>query len=224
MSPTEQIECFLSPQSEPSDARYQCFNTGGVEVEVGEFLYGLVRMLKPTRMLETGTHKGISASYIGLALKANGHGTVTTVEHFAENVRESGELFAKLQIQKQVEQVHGDAAEFNWTRAEAIDILFLDTEPQTRFAELLRFEPKVKAGGMILVHDLHYHLSQIVVPNLGFGWPYGRIPEQLARMIREGRLRLVHFRTPRGLTLFYKAAYEDYGEQRPSCRSGNSTP
>ena len=35
---------------------YQAYNSGGVEVEVGELLYSFVRVLKPKRVFETGTH------------------------------------------------------------------------------------------------------------------------------------------------------------------------
>jgi predicted O-methyltransferase YrrM len=212
VGPTEAIEQILVTQGEPTDARYRCFNTGGVEVEVGEFLYGLVRMVKPDRVLETGTHKGISASYMGLALRENAQGVLTTVDLTPENVRDSGELFATLGLQPQVEQVYGDAAQFVWGHSDPIDILFLDTEPQTRFGEMLRFFPEVREGGFILIHDLHHHLSQEDNPELGFGWPYGRLPDELKRLIDERKLRLVHFRTPRGFTLFYKPAPEDYGE------------
>ena len=213
VGPTATIARFLDMRPEPTDSRYACFNTGGVEVEVGEFLHGLVRMVKPNRVLETGTHKGISASYIGLALMANGHGTLTTIELAPKNINESGELFSKLDLEAHIDQVHADASEFEWPHDDPIDILFLDTEPPTRFAELVRFCPKVKPGGMILVHDLHHHLSQVDVPTLGFGWPYGRLPDELRTLIGEGKLRLVHFRTPRGLTLFYKPSPEDYGER-----------
>ena len=35
---------------------YSAFNDAGIEVETGEFLYALTRLLKPTAVLETGTH------------------------------------------------------------------------------------------------------------------------------------------------------------------------
>ena len=50
---------------------YSAFNSGGVENEVGEFLYSLIRMIKPDNVLETGTHLGVGASYMGFALKDN---------------------------------------------------------------------------------------------------------------------------------------------------------
>ena len=45
------------------------FNTGGIECEVGELLYGLVRALKPKHILETGTYHGLSSTYMALGLK-----------------------------------------------------------------------------------------------------------------------------------------------------------
>jgi len=36
----------LTPQPEVTNPEYSMYDDGGVEVEVGEFLYGLVRILK----------------------------------------------------------------------------------------------------------------------------------------------------------------------------------
>lgn len=59
------------PEITPGDHGFSMFNSGGTEVEVSEFLYSLVRMLKPNYVLETGTHLGVSACYIGQALEDN---------------------------------------------------------------------------------------------------------------------------------------------------------
>ena len=48
--------------------------------EVGDFLYGLVRLTKPIVCVETGTHFGDSAFQIGSALKKNGVGSLITCE------------------------------------------------------------------------------------------------------------------------------------------------
>ena len=215
MNPTFQMKQLLSTQSEPSDPRYQCFNTGGVEIEVGEFLYGLCRMIKPYRVLETGTHKGIGASYIGQALADNNAGLdalgghLTTLEFIRENIEEASELLQKLGLQGHVNIVEADAT--TWEAGPLqFELIFLDTEPQTRFAELLRYYDNCKPGGFILIHDLHPHMHQIPNEEHGFAWPYGEIPEAMRQLIVEGKLRPVHFRTPRGLTLFYKPGVEDY--------------
>ena len=56
------------------------FNSGSVEVEVAEFLYSFTRLIKPKLVVETGTHKGISALYIALALEKNNQGKIKTFE------------------------------------------------------------------------------------------------------------------------------------------------
>jgi predicted O-methyltransferase YrrM len=45
-----------------------------------EILFKLVRYQRPTACIEMGTCLGISASYIGMALKMNGHGRLVTLE------------------------------------------------------------------------------------------------------------------------------------------------
>src|SRR3990167_4430480 len=63
---------------------YSAFNDAGVECETGEFLYSMVRILKPDRVLETGTHWGIGMSYLGMGLKDNKKGKLDTVEFLPE--------------------------------------------------------------------------------------------------------------------------------------------
>lgn len=200
--------------SEPSNKNYSCFNTGGVEIEVGEFLYGLVRMIKPANILETGTHKGISAAYMASALRDNDDGHLTTIEFMPQNFTDSNTLLDNLGLSAWAEVSLMDAAA--WSPAESepyLDIVFLDTEPQTRFAELERIYTSVKPGGIIMIHDLHPTLGQNSnnpdhpdEPH----WPYGPVPAKMQELIKINALRLVHFRTPRGLTLFYKPSVEDY--------------
>jgi len=50
--------------------------------EEGELLYAVVRSIKPSVCVETGTHKGLSASYIAQALKDNGFGFLNTCDPF----------------------------------------------------------------------------------------------------------------------------------------------
>lgn len=190
--------------------RYIMFNDGGVECEVGEFLYGLVRMMKPQHILETGTHKGVGAAYMGSALKDNGSGGITTLEFLDNFVAEAGELIKKLNLTMQVNIVKADAKDYEVDHRVLLDILFLDTEPQTRFAELIKYYYKVRAGGIILIHDLHQHMHQIPNEEHGFAWPYGPLPEEIKQLIKSGELVKVHFRTPRGLTMFYKRGVDDF--------------
>jgi len=191
-----------------TDSQFSAFNDGGVECEVGEFLYGLIRLLKPTNVLETGTHFGVGASYLGHGLKDNGFGHLTTLE-FLPEIQEAAK--ARIDAQKLndfVTLVSGDATKY--VPDALYDVVFLDTEPQTRFFELLKYFPFVKEGGFIFIHDLHRHMHQIPNEEHGFAWPYGKIPNGIQQLVSEGYLRPFHFANPRGLTGFYKVHGGDY--------------
>jgi len=187
---------------------YFSFNSGGVECEIGEFLFAMVRVLKPEYVLETGTHEGIGASYMALGCKENGFGEVHTIEFLPENHLKSKNRFKKLALDKYVVSSLMDVADYE--PEFEYGMILLDTEPQTRFAELLQFYKSLKPGGYLFIHDLHRHMHQIDNQEHGFAWPYGRIPEAMNTLIINGSLRPFHFPTPRGMTGFYKTTEQDY--------------
>jgi glycosyltransferase involved in cell wall biosynthesis len=59
---------------------WSMFDGRTLEVESLEFIYSLVRMVKPRSVLETGGWLGHTAIAISLAMTANGFGSLTTVE------------------------------------------------------------------------------------------------------------------------------------------------
>lgn len=193
-------------EPEPSDNRYQCWNTGGVEREVGEFFYALVLMMKPERVLETGTHMGIASSYIAQGMKENGFGKLTTIEYEQSHINTAKQRFNDLQLNDHVEFVYSPSLE--WQATVVFDIILLDTEPQIRFKEFVKFHSHLKQGGIMFIHDLHPHCHQIDTPQ-GFGVPYGPMPDEMKKLLLDEYQR-VHFRTPRGLSMFYKLALEDF--------------
>lgn len=187
---------------------YSAFNDAGVECETGEFLYSMVRILKPDRVLETGTHWGIGASYMGMALKDNKKGKLDTVEFLREIHVRAIERLGQLELLDYVNAHCIDAALF--IPPANYKLILLDTEPQTRFAELVKFYDYLEPGGFIFIHDLHQHMHQIENSEHGFAWPFGKIPGFMAELVRTGALRPFHFATPRGLTGFYKVHPNDY--------------
>jgi len=204
-----QLEIHNEGEWSNTVSQYQAFNDAGVECEVGEFLYAFIRLIKPKRVLETGTHWGVSASYIGMALKHNGFGTLFTYEFLPEIHQVAEKRINRLGLDGHVICALGDVANVKPINDD-FDFMFLDTEPQTRFNELVRFNPSLKEGGYIFIHDLHRHMHQIPNQEHGFAWPYGKIPEQMHNLVKNNELRPFHFSTPRGLTMFYKPKKEDY--------------
>lgn len=204
----EQKDLSLQEIQEPSNPNYSCYNTGGVEVEVGEFFYGLVRMIKPEYVFETGTHMGISSSFIAQALKDNKRGLLTTIEIENTHIKTAEERWRRLELWGWV--ICDKAYSLDYELEYDVDIMILDSEPEFRFKELLRFFHRLKQGGYVFIHDLHPHMHQIENLEHGFAWPYGKLPEDFKELVRSGALRPFHFKTPRGLTGFYKVSGADY--------------
>lgn len=196
---------LLHVEAEPDyrGLSWSCFDSGGVEIEVGEFLYGLVRTMKPKRILETGTRFGISAAFMGLALAENGRGLLTTIETSPTSMDRAKALFAAVGIDRFIEPIR--MAVQNWAKPEGVryEMIFLDTELQYRFGDLIRFWPDLNEGGIAIIHDLHEHMDQV---GEEASRRFGVLPREIAEMIRGHRLQSLHLPTPRGLYLCQKAS------------------
>ncbi len=194
---------------DPTMPGYTSFNDAGIETETGEFLYSMVRILKPKRVLETGTHIGVGAAYMGQALKDNNKGLLETIEFLPEIYDRANKRIADLELNLWVELHFGDVGKFDPSTMK-YQLILLDTEPQTRFAELVKFYDNLDEGGFVFIHDLHRHMHQIPNEEHGFAWPFGPVPEQIKTWVKEDKLRPFHFPTPRGLSGFYKVSKDDY--------------
>jgi predicted O-methyltransferase YrrM len=180
---------------------------GGIETETGEFLYGLVKILKPEFILETGTYTGISSMYMGQGLKDNNSGKLITLEVEQFHKERAERLWNQVGVAQYVTCQQIKSLEYE--TESKFDLIFLDSEPEFRFKELIKFYPNLKPGGYFFIHDLHRHLSQH--PNEKFfGWPFGELPQLIKNWVKEDALRVISFPTPRGLTGFYKPMMEDF--------------
>lgn len=188
---------------------YSAFNSGGVECEVGEFLYAFLRMTKPGCVLETGTHYGIGASYMGMALKENKGGHLDTIEFLQPIYDVAKERIRKLGLDEYVTCHFGDVKDFE-PKMKKYQFILLDTEPDIRFGEFLKFYPYLDEGGYMFIHDLGRGLGQVQSPNLPFAWPFGVLPDGMVQLMKDHKIRPFHFSTPRGLSGFYKVHEGDY--------------
>ena len=108
-----QLEIHNEGEWSNTQSKYSAFNDAGVECEVGEFLYAFMRLIKPNKVLETGTHFGVSAAYIGFALKHNGIGAIDTYEFLPEIRAVAKKRFERLDLNTQVHSHHGDVVNLN---------------------------------------------------------------------------------------------------------------
>ena len=196
---------------DPLKGGFSSFNDAGIECETGEFLYSLIRLLKPQNVLETGTHIGVGMVYLGLGLKDNRKGLLDTIEFLPELYNHALERRDRLDLKEFVNCYFGDAAYF--LPKQNYQLILLDTEPQTRFAEMVRYDGYLDTGGFLFIHDLNRHMGQVGQnpdhPDEKF-WPWGEIPEAMKALVTSGKYRPMHFDTPRGLTGFYKVKADDY--------------
>lgn len=210
---TERVKEVLGIKEipEPTNSLWKCFDDGSAEVAVLEFLYGLVRILRPERILETGTYWGLSSSFMALALKENGFGMLDTLEITPQNVAKAKEKWAKLEIQNFITEHLVRSTEFE--PKQYYDFIFLDTEPEIRFEELTKFFYHLNMGGFILIHDLPRNMSQGNVnpdhPDFK-DWPFGPLPQKIKTWLKDGALVKFHMPSPRGLVCFYKPHKGDY--------------
>ena len=62
------------------EGEFHAWDDMGVEAEVAEFLYALVRVLKPRVVVESGTGRGYASLALAAALAENGEGVLHTLE------------------------------------------------------------------------------------------------------------------------------------------------
>lgn len=119
--------------------------------EEGEFLYGLVRAIKPRFSVETGTHRGLSSCYIGQALKDNGGGQLLTCDP-VDLMQDAAIAAAGLSAQVIYRQVRGVDLT---THPSEIDFLFIDGfhGKTDVIDEFVTFRPRLSENAIVAFHD-----------------------------------------------------------------------
>lgn len=183
---------------------WTAFTSGGVECEVGAFLYSLVKMIKPENVLETGTYTGISSSYMAYAMKENNKGKLITFEVNGVHYNEANKRWKTLGLDAYIDSRLQPSLDYTPDRD--FELVLLDSEPNLRFAEFDKIVDNVVDGGIIVIHDLHTSLGQSGQIHHGvLHWPYGALSDRMVNMIKNHEMQTFNFFTPRGITIFQKA-------------------
>ena len=135
-------------------SRYHITRAGATELEVGEFIAGLVRAVQPRGVIETGTADADTTMLIGTALHANKHGRAATIDISAFRVGRAIKRLGDLPVHV----FEGDATTFGWgvfkpARERQIDLVFIDGGTD-RGAEFMNALPHLAPGCVTVWHDV----------------------------------------------------------------------
>jgi len=194
----EKIKTNLGLEPVPeymTNGPYQMYDSGGCETAVGEFLFGLVKSIKPLRILETGLYSAISAMFMADALKDNGFGHLDCVEYEQIHIERSKDRLSKMGLLPLVTVYNQSSLDFQ--PSGEYDLVHLDTEPFCRFSEFKKLYNFVKLGGFIIIHDLNELLGDRKSPWEDF-------VELIGDKIKDNEVQVIHLPTPRGITLFQR--------------------
>lgn len=172
----------------PNDKLWSARDEQGCEDEVGEFLYGLVRLIKPAFIVETGCYLGDATIAMARALVKNNHGRLISCDIDLEKVTYTKERIKFEDLREYAEVTLNKGKELIAMIGSQIDFAFIDSSPRgaerkEEIEELLKY---LKPGSLFVLHD--------TAPQ----------HEQICQVANEIELPKIYLNCPRGLTLFQK--------------------
>ncbi|HVG26310.1 MAG TPA: class I SAM-dependent methyltransferase, partial [Acidobacteriaceae bacterium] len=175
----------------PHPKQWSMLDSMTAEVEVLELLGTLVTTLKPQLVVETGSFLGVSTEWIARGLERNAGsgampaGKVISCEYDPVVYARAKQRFAANPLARFVDLRNESSLEMAVNGQ--IDLLFSDSDPELREAEVRRFVPQMNPNGLIVIHDASSHLKTV--------------REAAKKLEREGLISVLLLPTPRGLVL-----------------------
>jgi predicted O-methyltransferase YrrM len=178
----------------PHPELWSMYDSMSAEFEVLELIFALVTATKPQLIVETGSFIGVSTEWIARALARNAAsaeqvglpaGKIISCEYDPIVFARAQERFKGNPLSRFVDLRNASSLEMPVDGR--IDMLFSDSDPDLREAEVRRFLPQMNPNGLILIHDASSHL--------------GTVREAAKKLEREGLISILMLPTPRGLVL-----------------------
>jgi hypothetical protein len=170
------------------DKMWSARDEQGSEQEVSEFMYGLIRLLKPAVVVETGSYLGDTTIAIAKALKENNHGKLYSCDIDGSYVQDVNNWIKREGLQDWANVILITGQELIAQLGNQIEFSFIDSggEKGVRENEIKTLLPFMKSMQMFALHDTApQHVGMNAVANAI-------------------QLPKVYFNCPRGLTIFQK--------------------
>lgn len=120
-----------------------------------EFLYALVKWLRPINVVEVGTHIGMSAVWLARALQEIGGGRLWCIDNFCwVNERQEEQWYAnveKCRVQDVITLLKGRSQEVTWP--EKVGMAFIDGNHTYEVCKYDVYEAVARGAMCIAMHD-----------------------------------------------------------------------
>lgn len=164
-------------------SQYHITRAGATEQEVGLFIAGLIRLLQPRAVVETGTGDASTTEHVNAALLANASGRGFSIDIDARRSRNAQKL---MPTPNAITFLTGDATTFAWGNALLglpVDLAFIDGGTN-RAAEFHNLAPWLAPGAFLVFHDMSngtkpravvndLALNGVITPPIFFPTPRG---------------------------------------------------
>ena len=176
------IRTYDPKTSNPS--AYTARHPQSAEDEIGDFLWGVIRLTHPDHVLETGSYEGDTTRRMVDAVTRNGHGLVTTVELDPSRA----EAVAKRNPAARVLTGSYDTVDLAPPDGGSYGVAFFDSHWE-RDREYHAARPFLRAGAVLAFHDC------------GPQHRHGMVRERVEGLMRDGLIRGFYIPCPRGVIL-----------------------
>lgn len=170
--------------------QYRKWDTGSLWESEGKVLYALVRYLRPALVVEIGSMWGCSTSHLAAACKANGSGSVVSIDMNVHGIEVGNAIPAELRPLIQQISARGEDWLAKQSPDSGIGLVFEDADHTTQTtADLSRLALEVlEPGGVLVNHDAMHDLAIL--------GDYSRTPVGEGKAIRRGlEIARADFRT-----------------------------
>ncbi|MEO6602235.1 MAG: class I SAM-dependent methyltransferase [Polyangiaceae bacterium] len=125
-----------------------------VRPEVGRLLYMLVRVTRPSNVVEFGTSFGASLLYLAAGVHDNGFGKVLGTEMSSKKIAKAQHNLQRVGLAEHALIVQGDARETLANIPPPVDLVLLDGWKDLYLPVLQVLEPKLRPGTVVLADNL----------------------------------------------------------------------